>query len=104
MTLMPLINDQYRQNRGGWSRLLQIDCATCDTPVCHYQKDGSGPLKRMYLDRIVNPKLLDDNQECLVCPHCQATLGVRDIYTKENRPIIRLFAYAVKSKIKPSKV
>lgn len=89
-------NDQYRKARGGWSRTLEITCEKCETPVCRYQKDGPGPLKRMYLDRIIG---LQTNEENLTCLRCDSILGLKIVYEKENRPAYRLFQDSVKKRV-----
>lgn len=75
--------DQYRKSRGGYSRFLNIYCNSCGCHVFLYQKDGPGPLKRAYLDRILAPKELDTS--VLVCSNCGSELGKAYIYDKENR-------------------
>lgn len=98
-------NDKYRKNRGGASRWLLISCASCDSPILLYQKDGPGALKRLYLDRIFTPQNLVGLQENnldeipnLACKKCKATIGMPIIYKKENRLAFRLFAGAIKKK------
>lgn len=88
-------NDKYKKARGGYSRLLDIICEKCETHICDYQKDGSGILKRMYLDRIEGLK----NAKKFECPKCKQLLGVPIIYKKENRPAFRLFVGAITKKI-----
>lgn len=90
-----LKNDKYRRTRGGHSRILDLSCSKCGTHMAHYQKDGPGILKRMYLDRIIGPKI----QGNFVCPKCKELLGVPMVYKKENRPAIRLFEGAVSKRI-----
>ena len=63
-----------------------------------YQKDGPGILKRLYFDRIVSPADLLGKKN-LECKKCQALLGIRMIYQKENRPASRLFVGAIEKKI-----
>ncbi len=78
--------------------MLEIACAACGARVCRYQKDGPGILKRMYADRIIEPsKPL--GLKGLDCPGCGASLGVRMIYKKEDRPAFRLFVGAVTKKV-----
>jgi|SRR3989339_1005278 len=89
-------NDRYKKNRGGYSRLLDISCEICKTHVCFYQKDGSGILKRMYLDRIFNFKNKSKNLQCIKCKNI---LGTYFIYQKEKRPAFRLYVAAVNKKI-----
>jgi len=93
-----LKSDKFKKARGGASRLLEISCAACGARVCLYQKDGPGILKRMYVDRIMNPTK-PPGAKGLDCPECKASLGVRMVYKKENRPAYRLFVGAVAKKI-----
>lgn len=83
-------NDTYRRARGNYSRFLTIYCGKCGNAVCLYQKDGHQYLlKRMYLDRILAPKSLENlsstDMQILQCPHCKNILGKRYVYEKENR-------------------
>ena len=94
---LKLKQDKYRKNRGGHSRFLAISCAKCKSRVALYQKDGPGVLKRMYLDRIVEPKNISSGK--LICKKCKEILGVSIIYKKENRPAYRLFEGSVTKKI-----
>ena len=89
-------NDKYKKARGGWSRMLDICCEHCGNHICNYQKDGPGPLKRMYYDRMSG---FSTTSSQLVCPKCDSTLGVAIIYEKENRPAYRLFAGSITKKI-----
>ena len=90
-------NDKYKKARGGYSRLLEISCQKCSSLVCKYQKDGPGNLRRMYIDRIIDPKVLI-NRKDLICSKGHL-LGVKIIYEKEKRPAFRLFVDAVIKKI-----
>jgi len=82
---------------GGYSRLLEIRCEKCDSLVCHYQKDGPGNLRRMYLDRILDKKV-PLSRKRLSCSKGHI-LGIKIIYQEENRPAFRLFVDAIKKKI-----
>ena len=106
MTKSIFKSDKYKRARGGYSRLLNISCAKCDTHLFYYQKDGPGMLKRTYLDRIYNSKkysnLQNDslkNVPQLICPHCKTHIGVPFNYAKEDRLAYRLFVGAVSKKI-----
>ena len=90
-------NDKFRKARGGYSRLLVISCEKCDAQICSYQKDGPGPLRRIYIDRISEPKVSLSRKD-LICPK-QHSLGIKIIYEKEDRPAFRLFVDAVKKAI-----
>ncbi len=91
-------NDKYRRTRGGRSRLLDISCRECGEHICLYQKDGPGSLKRLYIDRIIEPGVSVSRKDL----SCLAghLLGVKIIYEKEKRPAFRLFADSVTKKIK----
>ena len=95
-----LKNDRYRRARGGYSRILTISCEKCGALVCTYQKDGPGALRRMYVDRISDPKVLLSRKD-LSCPKGHL-LGVKIIYDKEKRSAFRLFVDAVAKKITKS--
>lgn len=91
---------------GGYSRLLQVSCERCGNVVALYQKDGPGPLKRMYLDRIMEPQKLVVTTSTLIgkvppltCSKCKHVLGVPYIYQKEKRSAFRLFEGSVTKKI-----
>lgn len=84
--------DAFRKSRGGRSTLLQLACSHCEKPLCVYQKDGPGVLKRLYLDRMHpahHPK------KTLECTKCKTVLGIYITYKKENRPAYRLFVGAI---------
>lgn len=89
-------SDSYRAARGGWSRVLQISCEKCGHTICKYQKDGPGPLKRMYFDRMFD---FEVSKSKLICGNCSTVLGIRVVYEKENRLVYRLFQDSVKKKI-----
>ena len=90
-------NDKYKKARGGYSRLLKISCQKCGKEICQYQKDGSGNLRRMYIDRI-SAKKVPISGKNFNCPTGHL-LGVKIIYEKEKRPAFRLFVDAVIKKI-----
>ncbi len=92
-----LQNDRYRKTRGGYSRLLQISCQKCGSLICLYQKDGPGNLRRMYIDRIFNPKIFLSRKD-MTCFKGHL-LGTRIIYKKEKRPAFRLFVDSITKKI-----
>ncbi|OGG41156.1 hypothetical protein A2118_03740 [Candidatus Kaiserbacteria bacterium GWA2_50_9] len=94
---MKLKNDKYKKVRGGYSRLLDIVCQKCGSPICQYQKDGAGNLRRMYVDRIIDPKISLARKD-LTCSKGHL-LGVKIIYEKEKRPAFRLFVDSVVKKI-----
>ena len=92
-------NDRFKKSRGGYSRWLLISCEKCKTSLFIYQKDGPGTLKRLYLDRIINrsPKIKDHRN--FICKKCKTAIGILVAYKKENRPVYRLFAGAIRKKI-----
>lgn len=88
-----LKKDAYRKTRGGYSRFLNIYCSKCKDHILLYQKDGPGPLKRLYLDRIFAPNNLTSfyptkdikKNSNLVCPDCHFHIGTPYKYSKEKR-------------------
>ena len=90
-------SDKYKKVRGGYSRLLDISCQKCGEHICLYQKDGPGNLRRMYIDRIIDPKVSVSKKD-LSCPKGHL-IGVKIIYDKEKRPAFRLFVDSVVKKI-----
>jgi hypothetical protein len=90
--------DRFRAARGGTSRLLAVSCEKCDRLISYYQKDGPGVLKRLYIDRMIDHTNLADQ---LICGGCEQVVGIRFVYTKEDRPAYRLFTGAVTKKIVP---
>ncbi len=100
--------DKHRKARGGTSKFLNLYCANCKEFLLLYQKDGPGPLKRLYLDRIFEPEKLRELQEIvdikeipnLVCSHCKTVIGTPYIYEKENRNAILLNPHNFIKKLK----
>lgn len=94
--------DKYKEARGGWSRMLSITCKSCDRFLFFYQKDGPGPLKRSYLDRIESYIPSFNNHGYFHCPYCKECLGFSEPYKKENnRPAIRWAMIGIAYKIIP---
>lgn len=93
---MKLKNDKYRKTRGGYSRLLELRCSHCNAFLCLYQKDGSGVLKRLYVDRIYNPTKTDDKK--FICNNCNKVIGNLGIYKKEHRPAYMLIPGSISKK------
>ena len=89
-------SDKYQKVRGGTSRVLDVSCEGCGAHVAHYQKDGPGLLKRMYVDRFIDVSPKGAN---LVCGSCDRVVGNLIDYKKEDRPAYRLYVGAVKKKI-----
>lgn len=94
-----LKNDKYRKVRGGYSRFLNIFCDRCGKHLALYQKDGPGELERMYLDRIIAPKISSTKNHEFICPSCKKNIGTFYTYKKEKRPAIRLYQGSVSKKI-----
>ncbi len=91
--------DRYFKKRGGSFCFLDILCSGCNNYVALYQKDGSGALIRMYLDRIFKPEafIALQKQSCekkdlpnLQCSNCGSIIGTPMVYEKENRLAFRL--------------
>lgn len=97
------IKDTYTQTRGGRSQFLHIYCSHCNAYILLYQKDGPGPLKRLYIDRIRAPKELAHLIEQsplppLTCQKCKRLIGVPLLYEPEQRKAYTLFAYTINKK------
>jgi hypothetical protein len=92
---MKLKNDKFRKARGGYSRLLEISCSSCNEKLFNYQKDGRGIIKRLYIDRIWG-NIEGTN---LKCPKCNRLIGSLTIYEKENRPAYVIGLGTIKKKI-----
>lgn len=90
------IIDEYRDKRGGTSRVLDVTCSACRAHIAYYQKDGPGILKRMYIDRFIDRQPIKSE---LTCFSCNQVIGTKVNYTKENRTAYRLFVGAVNKKI-----
>ena len=98
-----LKKDAYRAARGGRSQLFDLSCERCGSHVALYQKDGPGPLKRIYLDRIHAPAALSAGTSVrkmsdLVCTKCGEQLGIPMIYEKEGRIAYKLFQSVIAKK------
>jgi RNase P subunit RPR2 len=102
---MKFKSDKYKSARGR-SQLLNISCRKCENHIVYYQKDGPGSLRRMYIDRVLHPNKISDNQykkiselKPLTCKECKQILGHPIIYKKENRHAYRLFVESVKKEV-----
>lgn len=104
-----LIKDKYSEARDGKSAFLNLYCDHCGEFILLYQKDGSGPLKRMYFDRIIAPTDYSQYQNSktmnkipnINCRSCRRLIAVPGMYDKEDRRVYFLLSYAVIAK--PSK-
>lgn len=94
-----MITDTFRKARGGKAMMLTLYCASCNSPLLLYQKDGTGNLYRCYIDRILYPikyrQMLSQFNNVkrfpqLKCQYCNAAIGTPMVYEKENR-----FAYGL---------
>lgn len=102
--------DKYKEARGNYSRFLNIYCSHCSTYLLLYQKDGSGPLKRLYLDRIFAPAELTGVQKLsikdvpeLICKKCKRLIGIPAIYKEENRKVYLLLSYSFNKRLNRGK-
>lgn len=104
-------HDAYRAARGGVAALLRLTCDRCAAVFCLYQKDGPGPLKRLYIDRIHAPSTL---AALSVLPaefrcQCGELIGMPMTYggktephathAAEERPAIRLFQATLRDEV-----
>jgi len=92
---MKFIADEYKNSRGGYSRLYKIICRKCNDPICLYQKDGPGNLRSMYLDRMFDQTTNHKKKE-LTCQN-NHILGIKITHNEHNesREAYRLFVDAI---------
>ncbi len=90
----PIIN-HFTLKRGN-PTFIAILCGKCHKQLFVYQKDGLGPLKRSYLDRIHQAAIEVKKEDTLVqCPQCMRKLGHLSPYEKENRWAIYWFVECI---------
>jgi hypothetical protein len=104
-----LKNDIYSKHRGSKSKLINLNCEHCGVQVAIYQKDGPGPLKYVYFDRIFSPnklvglenKKIDEVQNW-DCFKCNSPLGIPFLFKKdagkyagEERLAFRIFESSI---------
>lgn len=90
---MKVLKDKYLKSRGGTAKFLNLFCVKCGKKLFIYQKDGPGPLKRLYLDRIREGNI--QNSKLISC-NCGESIGYQYIYPKESRPAIKLFVGTIR--------
>lgn len=95
---MKFIKDSFSDSRGGRSRLLELSCGKCKSVIGTYQKDGPGPLKRLYFDRLFRHASRKSGKD-YVCTDCDFILGRVVMYEKEKRLAIRLYQDSVAKKV-----
>lgn len=97
MTAPKFKQDEYVNNRKGYSEFLDLHCSKCESKFARYQKDGPGDLMRIYVDRIFdNPELLDFSiDKKLYCKECGRLMGLGYLYPPEQRPAYNLFQSTV---------
>jgi len=95
---LDLKQDRFSKARGGKSTVLLITCKKCGEDLAVYQKDGPGPLKRLYLDRLVEPTTVAGE---LVCKSCKKQVGIPYIYRDEKRPALLVEIDSVVTKVIP---
>lgn len=90
---MKIKHDKYLENRGGYTKIIHLSCASCGKKLGGYQKDDPSPitgvLKRLYPDRC-DQKLLNSfpwykSGARWDCPKCDHYLGFAALYRKERR-------------------
>ncbi len=103
--------DKFYRFRGSTTTIVAIKCSRCNKNICTYQKDGTGNLHRLYLDRIINSdpffKIPEYNKLVsykdlpnLVCS-CRSPIAVPMVYKKEDRLAFRLLHGSIhKNKVK----
>ena len=94
-----LKRDKYSDKRGGNSKVLMIRCKQDNFELALYQKDGPGPLKRLYLDRVIEPSLKAGHE--LVCKKCKQQVAVPYIYADEKRQALMIEAGSITQQVIP---
>jgi hypothetical protein len=90
-----LINDEFTEDKinkyGGESTMYSINCKNCELHIMDYQKDGNGPLLRIYYDRInnicrtpVNSQTVKSTDK-IICKHCNSEIANVMKYAKHGR-------------------
>jgi hypothetical protein len=97
---MEIKADQYSKARGGFSIPFELTCAKCHASIGEYQKDGPGPFKRLYADRLQNSFFSWNENKVIECENCKRPLAFCLLYKKENRSSYTLFSNTVKAKPK----
>ncbi|MBT5808186.1 hypothetical protein HOI18_02820 [Candidatus Uhrbacteria bacterium] len=99
------IKDKHRSVRGGKAQMLELSCSKCGEKFFHYQKDGAGPLLRLYLDRIHAPakyvgmeKRAIKDLKVIDCKKCGRLIAMPAMYKLEKRKSLRLFEGALTKK------
>ncbi|MBR9692921.1 hypothetical protein GOV07_03230 [Candidatus Woesearchaeota archaeon] len=102
--------DKYKNSRGTHSRLLNLHCRVCKHLFAIYQKDGSGNLRRLYMDRIFYPKKLTNLEKkplnaikTLRCSKCKEDIATPYIYAKEKRKAFKVYQDMIIKKIRKLK-
>ena len=103
-------HDKYKLVRDPSTKILVLFCRVCGAEVLTYQKDGPGPIRRLYFDRIFAPKKLVHLETKrlttitpLRCAKCKEYLGTPYMYIKEKRKAFKVYQDALvkKSRAKP---
>lgn len=97
--------DKYKLARGPLTKILVLFCRVCGAEVLTYQKDGPGPIRRLYFDRIFAPKKLVHLEmkrlttiAPLRCAKCKEDLGTPYVYVKEKRKAFKVYQDALVKK------
>jgi hypothetical protein len=95
--MRPVKKDKFLRQRGNVFQIIRICCSKCGKEILIYQKDGTGFLHRLYLNRILAPENLASLQdivssvkglEPLVC-ECKNVIGIPMLH-REGRLAFRL--------------
>lgn len=92
--------DKFYRSRGSTTTVMAIVCSRCNAYICTYQKDGTGNLHRLYIDRILSSEpffkipeykktILFKELPNLVCS-CRNVIAVPMVYKNEKRLAFRL--------------
>jgi hypothetical protein len=96
--MRPIKKDSYFRSRGSVCQKWRMSCVKCEADILVYQKDGRGPLKRAYLNRIMAPEnlaslqdanLAETDLQALKCTSCGSLIGLPMLHW-EGRLAFRL--------------
>lgn len=90
------VDDPYLHSRGGTYVMYDLHCEKCDAKLGIYQKDGPGPLKRLYVDRLQSANAPAHDPMHVWSCLCKRPLAIAMVYPKEDRPCWTLFAHTVR--------
>lgn len=94
---MKIKHDKFQKIRGGKVKIDIISCSKCKSELFIYQKDGSGPIHRCYINRIIKVISAVENGNGLYCT-CGEKIGTKIIHT-DGRQAYAIIRTSINKKI-----